>query len=346
MVEGNWIKLSRKIWDCALWSFDNPKYVLAWIDILLLANYKDKKIMFDGAVETIERGSFITSMVKLSERWSMDRRTVKRFLDTLQGDGMVVYESTRKRTIIKVTNYDLYQNFTGTDVASVPDETEPDGDENDAAKVHEKCTTECASETPENTGFAGSDASPDAQLNVQENAQPNAQQNVQRGHNSMYNEDTTDYTQHKNIKEYKENKEGKESNSYCASDDAPQPVKTPKAEIDALFERLWELYPVKKGKGKVSDAKRKALYAIGYEEMERAIDRYLRELSKDADWRKPQHGSTFFNSGYVDYLDKNFVPDAERPTQQKPPPVSYQKQTKADELAAFYEMAAQFGEGG
>ena len=42
--------------------------------------------------------------------------------------------------------------------------------------------------------------------------------------------------------------------------------------------------------------------------MEQAINRYLTELKKDASWRKPQNGSTFFNSGYVDYLDENFEP--------------------------------------
>jgi hypothetical protein len=87
-------------------------------------------------------------------------------------------------------------------------------------------------------------------------------------------------------------------------------VKKPtKADIDSFFDSLWSLYPVKKGKGQVSESKRKNLYAIGFEEMKRAIDRYLKELERDAAWRKPQNGSTFFNSGYVDYLDENFVPD-------------------------------------
>lgn len=87
-----------------------------------------------------------------------------------------------------------------------------------------------------------------------------------------------------------------------------KPKKPTKDEIDAFFESLWTLYPEKKGKGQVSDSKRKALYSIGYEEMKRAVERYLKELKKDASWRKPQNGSTFFNSGYVDYLDKNYAP--------------------------------------
>ena len=82
-----------------------------------------------------------------------------------------------------------------------------------------------------------------------------------------------------------------------------------KADVNAFFESVWNLYPVKKGKASVSDTKRKVLYKIGYEQMERAINRYLTELKKDASWRKPQNGSTFFNSGYVDYLDENFTPD-------------------------------------
>jgi predicted phage replisome organizer len=84
-----------------------------------------------------------------------------------------------------------------------------------------------------------------------------------------------------------------------------------KADVDAFFESVWELYPVKKGKGQVSDTKRKVLYKIGFDNLERAINRYLTELKKDASWRKPQNGSTFFNSGYVDYLDENYVPNTE-----------------------------------
>lgn len=79
-----------------------------------------------------------------------------------------------------------------------------------------------------------------------------------------------------------------------------------KADALALFEKLWKLYPVKKGKGQVSTAAKQRLLKVGYEEIARAIDRYKADLEKDSGWRKPQNGSTFFNSGYVDYLDSNY----------------------------------------
>lgn len=84
-------------------------------------------------------------------------------------------------------------------------------------------------------------------------------------------------------------------------------VQISKADIDTLFEKLWKQYPCKRGKGQVSDAKKRKLYEIGEQSLINAIDRYKAELSKET-WRKAQNGSTFFNSGYVDYLDGNFEP--------------------------------------
>ena len=83
--------------------------------------------------------------------------------------------------------------------------------------------------------------------------------------------------------------------------------KVKKAEIDSFFESVWKLYPTKRGKGQVSDAKKKKLYEVGYENLKLAIQRYTDELSKE-EWRKPQNGSTFFNSGYIDYLGDNYQP--------------------------------------
>lgn len=84
--------------------------------------------------------------------------------------------------------------------------------------------------------------------------------------------------------------------------------KTNKQEIEAFFESIWKLYPIKKGKQRVSDKQKQILFSIGLEELERAIKRYISDWEIEKDWRKQQNGSTFFNSGYVDYLDNNYVP--------------------------------------
>jgi len=76
-----------------------------------------------------------------------------------------------------------------------------------------------------------------------------------------------------------------------------------------FFDSIWSLYPNKQGKGKVSATQQKKLLAIGYAEIAECIERYKRDKP---DWQKYQNGSTFFNSGYVDYLDENYqLPEEE-----------------------------------
>lgn len=130
----------------------------------------------------------------------------------------------------------------------------------------------------------------------------------QTSEEQMKNERQTDdkpsyYIKKERIKEDKELKENKKTEEKGKKENKNTMCK---ADALALFEQLWQLYPVKKGKGQVSLAAKQRLLKVGYEEITRAIDRYKAELEKDSDWRKPQNGSTFFNSGYVDYLDSNY----------------------------------------
>jgi hypothetical protein len=82
-------------------------------------------------------------------------------------------------------------------------------------------------------------------------------------------------------------------------------IKVNKKKIDAFFESVWELYPKKKGKGFVSDTKKANLYKIGYDRIALCVTRYLLEREgKDEEFTL--NGSTFFNRGYIDYLDENY----------------------------------------
>ncbi len=79
-------------------------------------------------------------------------------------------------------------------------------------------------------------------------------------------------------------------------------------EVEALFSRLWEQYPLKRGKAQVTPAAKLRLYEVGEEHMLRAIARFKAEMQR---LRRPidkyPNGRTFFNTGYVDYLDENYT---------------------------------------
>ena len=81
--------------------------------------------------------------------------------------------------------------------------------------------------------------------------------------------------------------------------------------LEDFFDKVWNLYPIKKGRGKVSKTKKQVLQKIGLEELQRCIERFMDDM-KDQDRKFWMHGSTFFNSGYVDYLDKNYLSGNEK----------------------------------
>ena len=80
-----------------------------------------------------------------------------------------------------------------------------------------------------------------------------------------------------------------------------------KGSLDEFFESIWKLYPKKEGKGQVSKSQKQKLYKIGYEQMKRCVDRYA-TAKAGTDKKFLQNGSTFLNSGYLDYLDENNSP--------------------------------------
>ena len=106
MYDG-YIDLHRKLREC--WVWQNPLYLKAWIDILFSANYKDKKVMFDGKVVTVKRGQFITSQRKLGNSWGCNIKTVRRILEIMEDQEMVTLTTTGRGTLLTVINYDFYQ---------------------------------------------------------------------------------------------------------------------------------------------------------------------------------------------------------------------------------------------
>lgn len=84
--------------------------------------------------------------------------------------------------------------------------------------------------------------------------------------------------------------------------------KATEKEIEENFEKLWKLYPKKRGKGQVGKRRKKEIYEdIGFEGFKKAIMRYISEITQNhTPEQYVQMGSTFFNSGCVDYLDENY----------------------------------------
>lgn len=111
MNNTGWIHLHRSIRHNWIWE-DRPfSYGQAWIDLLLMANHSDNKFQFGTEIVTVERGSFITSELKLMGNWGWSKSKVRRFLKLLESDGMIVKKTDRKKTTITVVNYNIYNDM-------------------------------------------------------------------------------------------------------------------------------------------------------------------------------------------------------------------------------------------
>ena len=108
MAEG-WIKIYRNIQEHWLWNCEPFSRGQAWIDLLLMANHKENKVMINGNLIVIKTGERVTSIRKLSERWKWSTCKVKHFLKQLESDKMIECLSDTSKTVIKIVNYEKYQ---------------------------------------------------------------------------------------------------------------------------------------------------------------------------------------------------------------------------------------------
>lgn len=105
-----WIKLHRSMLSNPLWESEPFSRAQAWIDLLLITNHKDGFIRIkNGKRIDIKRGQCGYSEVKLSERWKWSRGKVKRFLNELKNDQMIVQQIIQQNSVITICNYESFQ---------------------------------------------------------------------------------------------------------------------------------------------------------------------------------------------------------------------------------------------
>lgn len=104
-----YIKLDRKIMESFLWTDKPFAYGQAWVDLLMLANWKELKELYNGALVQRRPGEIACSIEWLAKRWGWNRKKVMKFLDILESDEMVTQNRTTKGTTITVLNWAKYQ---------------------------------------------------------------------------------------------------------------------------------------------------------------------------------------------------------------------------------------------
>ena len=128
-TDKGYVKIYRNIWKHWIWKSNRPfDEFHAWVDLIMLANHKRSKTLFDGKLIYVGKGSFITSLRKLANRWGWGKTHVSEFLEMLEKDGMISVSADSKKTTITLVNYGIYQGK-GMPRADTDEDTDRDTDE-------------------------------------------------------------------------------------------------------------------------------------------------------------------------------------------------------------------------
>lgn len=98
------IKLDKKILEWEWYS--NINVCRLWIHMLIKANWKDGRFMG----EEIKRGSFVSSLPKLSDETSLTIQEIRTCLKHLKSTGELTVKTFSKYSVFTIENYCLYQD--------------------------------------------------------------------------------------------------------------------------------------------------------------------------------------------------------------------------------------------
>ena len=109
----SWIKLFRDI--NKNWIWQNSDYLKWWLDILLEVNHAPAKVVINNKIYDCNRGEKLYSLDSWAHRWGTNKSKVRRFLQLLQNDNMIVLKSETQTTRLTVCKYNTYQDMRNAD---------------------------------------------------------------------------------------------------------------------------------------------------------------------------------------------------------------------------------------
>ena len=104
------ILIDRNLWDW--WGWGKPFYVMAWLDLLMMAAWEEHTRDFQGCPVRVERGQLITSLRILARRWGVSVKRVRTLLANFEKQGSIsTHQGAHPGTLVTITNYRDYQKW-------------------------------------------------------------------------------------------------------------------------------------------------------------------------------------------------------------------------------------------
>jgi hypothetical protein len=133
-MKTGWISVHRKLLDTGL--SRKPPYFSVWMHILLMANHKEHRFIWNNEEVTLLPGQLLTGLDALSKKSGVPRSTVRRILTFLENEKQIETQITNKFRIITILNWQKYQkpetqNETPTKPDKNPKGIQPEANNNE-----------------------------------------------------------------------------------------------------------------------------------------------------------------------------------------------------------------------
>ena len=145
-MENGWIKLHRK-------TLENPiigraNYLALWVVLLLKANHKPNKFMWNGNIIVVKEGQMLTGRKELSKETGIPESTIEDILIYLEKQHQIQQQKTTKYRLITIVNWIKHQSSNSTsDNKATTKQQQSDTNKNEKKEKNEKKdTTEQSSE--------------------------------------------------------------------------------------------------------------------------------------------------------------------------------------------------------
>lgn len=111
MADGGWIKLYRVLLDDDLWIDCTPVQKVVMITLLLMANHKERKWIWQGKKFIANPGQMVTSLdsIKQKSGKGVSIRAVRTSLNKFENVGFLTSKSTNSGRLVTIANWAKYQ---------------------------------------------------------------------------------------------------------------------------------------------------------------------------------------------------------------------------------------------
>lgn len=107
-MDNGWIKLHRSLTEKGYYS--DSHYVHLWVHMIIKANHKEKEFLFNGKLEKVERGQFISGILQLSRETGINKSKVERILKVFESEKQIERVRTNRFSLFTILSYEQHQS--------------------------------------------------------------------------------------------------------------------------------------------------------------------------------------------------------------------------------------------